>query len=147
MWNGKWKRSWRWYVLYISYEPVLWFGSWWKVHCRHTAPRSHCETKCVCNTAVCVLHTVDRDWHTEVTELCVGHMCLACVPHSRVCRSTCMSRWCSHSERSCMDWYELLVLHTHQYLKKKNNYQWVWARKKLIKHCSTVLNTYISTWL
>lgn len=48
MWDGKWERSWQWYVLYISYEPLGYDlapveDSSFEVQCAHTVPCSYCE--------------------------------------------------------------------------------------------------------
>lgn len=75
-----------------------------------------------------------KDRCAEVTVLCAyGHMSLVCVwPQNPVCRSTCMSRQCWRSERSCTGWPELLVRHTHQCLEDINTsiFKWVQAAKK-----------------
>lgn len=99
---------------------------------------------------VCVRHVFRYGWsegHTEVTEFCVGRRCSACAwPQSRVCSSTCMSRRCSRSERSCMDWHEFSVLHTHRCLKGKQFSMSVSWRKRSNNSVqnTTLLNTHIS---
>lgn len=126
MWDGNWKRSWRRYVLYISYEPLSYALAPDENSYRHTPLFVLWDwivcTACV-HTAVCCMLSIGikRERRTEVTDFCDGHICLACVwPWSPVCRSTCMSQQCSRSESSCTDWPEPLVRHTHRCLEEIN---------------------------